>query len=138
MMNLFRLCPSHQLKLLYSMYSKGSLVINLFISIFIFSLILDIHSFTSSFSLFFTYPFSPASYTESSSEDETGTSPRDKVQRTSKGFTDFCVKNISQAPYGRKEIEMAEQGLTSTFWHKIIINNRFRLFIPETNSPYLI
>ena len=52
---------------------------------------------------------SASSYTESSSEDETGTSPRDKVQRTSKGFTDFCVKNISQAPYGRKEIEMAEQ-----------------------------
>ncbi|XP_053203334.1 adenosylhomocysteinase-like 1 isoform X2 [Panonychus citri] len=52
---------------------------------------------------------SASSYTESSSEDETGTSPRDKVQRTSKGFTDFCVKNITQAPYGRKEIEMAEQ-----------------------------
>lgn len=54
--------------------------------------------------------FSPASYTESSSEDEAGASPRDKLQKNSKGFSDFCVRNLSLAVHGRKEIEMAEQG----------------------------
>uniref|UniRef100_A0A3P8S8L5 S-adenosyl-L-homocysteine hydrolase NAD binding domain-containing protein n=1 Tax=Amphiprion percula TaxID=161767 RepID=A0A3P8S8L5_AMPPE len=42
-----------------------------------------------------------------SSEDET--SPREKDQKTSKGLTDFCIKNIKQAEFGRKEIEIAEQ-----------------------------
>uniref|UniRef100_A0AAQ5YQE1 S-adenosyl-L-homocysteine hydrolase NAD binding domain-containing protein n=1 Tax=Amphiprion ocellaris TaxID=80972 RepID=A0AAQ5YQE1_AMPOC len=42
-----------------------------------------------------------------SSEDET--SPRGKDQKTSKGLTDFCIKNIKQAEFGRKEIEIAEQ-----------------------------
>lgn len=37
-------------------------------------------------------------------------SPREKVQQATSGFGDFCVKNINQAPYGRKEIEIAEQG----------------------------
>ena len=36
--------------------------------------------------------------------------PREKVQKNSKGRTDFRVKNMKIAPYGRKEIEMAEQG----------------------------
>ncbi|MCI4380249.1 hypothetical protein PGIGA_G00237630 [Pangasianodon gigas] len=44
-----------------------------------------------------------------SSEDET--SPRDKEQKNSKGSKDFCVKDISQAPYGRREIEIAEQDM---------------------------
>lgn len=42
-----------------------------------------------------------------SSEDES--SPRDKHQKTAKGLSDFCIKNINQADFGRKEIEMAEQ-----------------------------
>lgn len=50
-----------------------------------------------------------ASYTDTSSDDE-GVSPREKVQKSSKGFTDFCVKNIGQAGFGRREIEIAEQG----------------------------
>lgn len=37
-------------------------------------------------------------------------SPREKVQQATNGFSDFCVKNINQATYGRKEIEIAEQG----------------------------
>ncbi|XP_026802267.3 adenosylhomocysteinase like 2a isoform X1 [Pangasianodon hypophthalmus] len=44
-----------------------------------------------------------------SSEDET--SPRDKEQKNSKGSKDFCVKDINQAPYGRREIEIAEQDM---------------------------
>ena len=47
----------------------------------------------------------------SSSEEEEDTSPRDKVVKNSKGQSDFCVKNIKIAPYGRKEIVMAEQGV---------------------------
>ncbi|OXB56062.1 hypothetical protein ASZ78_013144 [Callipepla squamata] len=43
----------------------------------------------------------------SSSDDET--SPRDKQQKNSKGSSDFCVKNIKQAEFGRREIEIAEQ-----------------------------
>jgi adenosylhomocysteinase len=37
-------------------------------------------------------------------------SPREKEQQTSKGMADFCVRNINQAAYGRKEIDIAEQG----------------------------
>uniref|UniRef100_A0A3B3ZL20 S-adenosyl-L-homocysteine hydrolase NAD binding domain-containing protein n=1 Tax=Periophthalmus magnuspinnatus TaxID=409849 RepID=A0A3B3ZL20_9GOBI len=42
-----------------------------------------------------------------SSDDET--SPRDKTQVNVKGSSDFCVKNIKQAEFGRREIEIAEQ-----------------------------
>ncbi len=38
-------------------------------------------------------------------------SPREKEQQTSKGMVDFCVRNINQAAYGRKEIDIAEQGM---------------------------
>ncbi|KAI3371429.1 hypothetical protein L3Q82_024030 [Scortum barcoo] len=41
-----------------------------------------------------------------SSEDEA--SPRDKLQKTSKGLSDFCIKNIKQAEFGRREIENAQ------------------------------
>lgn len=53
-----------------------------------------------------------ASYTDSSDDE---TSPRDKQQKNSKGSSDFCVKNIKQAEFGRREIEIAEQGKASTF-----------------------
>ncbi|XP_042864982.1 adenosylhomocysteinase-like 1 isoform X5 [Penaeus japonicus] len=55
-----------------------------------------------------TDSYSTSSYTGSSS-DEDEQSPREKTQKTSKGSTDFCVKNISQAAFGRREIEIAEQ-----------------------------
>ncbi|XP_057693098.1 S-adenosylhomocysteine hydrolase-like protein 1 isoform X2 [Corythoichthys intestinalis] len=48
------------------------------------------------------------SYTSAgSSEDET--SPRKKVHKTSKGASDFGIKNIKQADFGRREICIAEQ-----------------------------
>ncbi|KAG2459851.1 SAHH3 Adenosylhomocysteinase, partial [Polypterus senegalus] len=47
-----------------------------------------------------------ASYTDSSDDE---TSPRDKQQKNSKGSSDFCIKNIKQADFGRREIEIAEQ-----------------------------
>ncbi|XP_077299384.1 adenosylhomocysteinase-like 1 isoform X2 [Arctopsyche grandis] len=43
----------------------------------------------------------------SSSEDEV--SPREKQQKNSKDFSDFCVRNINQHAFGRREIEIAEQ-----------------------------
>lgn len=60
------------------------------------------------FSLRVPYPVvAAASYTDSSDDE---TSPRDKQQKNSKGSSDFCVKNIKQAEFGRREIEIAEQG----------------------------
>lgn len=56
--------------------------------------------------------FIAASYTDSSDDE---TSPRDKTQVNSKGSSDFCVKNIKQAEFGRREIEIAEQGKTQKF-----------------------
>ncbi|GFR71313.1 adenosylhomocysteinase [Elysia marginata] len=49
-----------------------------------------------------------SSYTGSSS-DEDDISPREKTQKNSKGFSDFCVKNIEHSAFGRREIEIAEQ-----------------------------
>ncbi|KAG7999814.1 Adenosylhomocysteinase 3 [Nibea albiflora] len=44
-----------------------------------------------------------------SDSSEDGPSPRDKLQKTSKGFSDFCIKNIQQAEFGRRAIEIAQQ-----------------------------
>lgn len=56
-----------------------------------------------------SYVFITASYTGSSSEDD-DVSPREKIQSNSKEFADFCVRNINQHSFGRREIEIAEQG----------------------------
>uniref|UniRef100_A0A3P9LJF5 Adenosylhomocysteinase n=1 Tax=Oryzias latipes TaxID=8090 RepID=A0A3P9LJF5_ORYLA len=48
-----------------------------------------------------------SSVSNESSEDEL--SPQNKEQKNSKGFSDFCIKNIKQADFGRKEIEIAQQ-----------------------------
>lgn len=56
-----------------------------------------------------TDSFSSASYT-GSSEDGDDVPPREKVQKNSKGSSDFCVRNIgAQHAFGRREIEIAEQ-----------------------------
>uniref|UniRef100_T1JNH6 S-adenosyl-L-homocysteine hydrolase NAD binding domain-containing protein n=1 Tax=Strigamia maritima TaxID=126957 RepID=T1JNH6_STRMM len=49
------------------------------------------------------------SYTASSSDEDDAISPKEKIQKNSKGFGDFSVKNIAQAAFGRREIEIAEQ-----------------------------
>ncbi|XP_039663415.1 S-adenosylhomocysteine hydrolase-like protein 1 isoform X2 [Perca fluviatilis] len=49
------------------------------------------------------------SYSSVCSESEDESSPRDKPQKTSKGLSDFCIKNIKQAEFGRREIEAAQQ-----------------------------
>lgn len=56
--------------------------------------------------------FAAASYTDSSDDE---TSPRDKAQANTHGSNDFCVKNIKQAEFGRREIEIAEQGVQHAF-----------------------
>lgn len=70
--------------------------------------------------------FPAASYTDSSDDE---TSPRDKAQVNTHGSSDFCVKNIKQAEFGRREIEIAEQGisdLTGT-----LIGTKIILFSPK-------
>merc|ERR1719322_1491514 len=52
--------------------------------------------------------FSSGSYSGSSSEED-DVSPRENTQKNSKGFGDFCVRRVTQASYGRREIEIAEQ-----------------------------
>lgn len=54
-----------------------------------------------------------ASYTDSSDDE---VSPREKQQTNSKGSSNFCVKNIKQAEFGRREIEIAEQGKEGSEW----------------------
>jgi adenosylhomocysteinase len=44
-----------------------------------------------------------------SSDEEEAVSPREKTQKNSAGFTNFCVRRIEQHSYGRREIEIAEQ-----------------------------
>lgn len=82
----------------------------------------SIYFIIGSFVFFFTrvtlcvLHFPAASYTDSSDDE---TSPRDKAQVNTHGSSDFCVKNIKQAEFGRREIEIAEQGisdLTGTLW----------------------
>ncbi|GFT31859.1 adenosylhomocysteinase-like 1, partial [Nephila pilipes] len=51
---------------------------------------------------------SDSSYCDTSSDEE-GKLPRDKIQVNSSGSSDFCVKNIKQHAFGRREIEIAEQ-----------------------------
>ncbi|XP_072306166.1 S-adenosylhomocysteine hydrolase-like protein 1 isoform X1 [Eucyclogobius newberryi] len=53
---------------------------------------------------------SAASYTDSSDDE---TTPREKPQTNSRGSNDFCVKNIKQAEFGRREIEIAEQDMSA-------------------------
>lgn len=55
-----------------------------------------------------TDSYSSASYTGSSSDGDEIT-PREKVQKNSHGSSDFCVRNINQHGFGRREIEIAEQ-----------------------------
>lgn len=57
-----------------------------------------------------TDSFSSGSYSGSSTEDDIP--PREKVQSNSKGFSDFCVRNINQHAFGRREIEIAEQEMS--------------------------
>nr|AGU16824.1 S-adenosyl- L-homocysteine hydrolase [Leptinotarsa decemlineata]AKO63328.1 S-adenosylhomocysteine hydrolase 2 [Leptinotarsa decemlineata] len=55
-----------------------------------------------------TDSYSSASCSGSSSDGD-DVSPREKVQKNSDGISDFCVRNINQHAFGRREIEIAEQ-----------------------------
>ncbi|XP_028815238.1 S-adenosylhomocysteine hydrolase-like protein 1 isoform X2 [Denticeps clupeoides] len=58
-----------------------------------------------------TESFSSAPSDSDSADDEV--SPREKMQKNSKGGSDFCIKNIKQAEFGRREIEIAEQEMVA-------------------------
>ncbi|XP_017769694.1 PREDICTED: adenosylhomocysteinase 2 isoform X2 [Nicrophorus vespilloides] len=49
------------------------------------------------------------SYSSRSSSEDDDISPREKIQKNSGGSNDFCVRNINQHAFGRREIEIAEQ-----------------------------
>lgn len=53
--------------------------------------------------------YSFGSYAGSSCDGDDFTTPREKEQKNSHGSSDFCVRNISQHAFGRREIEIAEQ-----------------------------
>jgi len=53
---------------------------------------------------------SSGSYTGSSSEED-DVSPREVIQKNSAGSSDFCVRKIVQHNYGRREIEVVEDGV---------------------------
>lgn len=55
-----------------------------------------------------TDSYSSTSCTGSSSDGD-DVSPREKIQTNSSGNSDFCVRNINQQAFGRREIEIAEQ-----------------------------
>ena len=46
--------------------------------------------------------------TDDSSFDEDLPHPRERKQINSSGFTEFCVKNINNHEFGRRELELAE------------------------------
>lgn len=48
-------------------------------------------------------------YDEDDDSEWVGVSPRLRQQTNSKGFKDFCIRNIKLAKYGRREIEYAER-----------------------------
>ncbi|XP_072291134.1 S-adenosylhomocysteine hydrolase-like protein 1 isoform X1 [Eucyclogobius newberryi] len=51
----------------------------------------------------------PYNETRSVNSDNNDDSPRNIVQTTSRGLTDFCIKNIKHVESGRREIRLAEQ-----------------------------
>jgi len=51
--------------------------------------------------------YSSTSYTGSSDDDDQ--SPKEKSQKATNGFADFCVRSIEDATFGRREIDIAEQ-----------------------------
>jgi adenosylhomocysteinase len=51
-----------------------------------------------------------ASYSGSSDSDDEHC-PREREQRTSNNFTDFCIRNVRQHQYGRREITLAEKAM---------------------------
>ena len=54
-----------------------------------------------------------------SSEDDDRTSPvslRDRILANSKGFQDFRVKSLKAVSFGRKMINIAEQGGCGLLW----------------------
>ena len=60
-------------------------------------------------------------------------SPREKPQKNSKGSADFCVRRIEQAPYGRREIEIAEQEMPGI----MALRNKAKGWIHQSSLTHL-
>lgn len=76
---------------------------------------------------------SSGSYSGSSSDEET-VSPRERKQINSKGSADFCVRRIEQAPYGRREIEIAEQEMPGI----MALRNKAKADKPLTGAKIVV
>ena len=50
-----------------------------------------------------------SSFSDLDDDQDDSCSVRNRVQLNSSGFTDFCVRKIARAEFGRREIEIAEQ-----------------------------
>ena len=61
-------------------------------------------------------------------------SPREKPQKNSKGSSDFCVRRIEQAPYGRREIEIAEQEMPGI----MALRNKAKADKPLTGAKIVV
>ena len=48
--------------------------------------------------------------------------PKERAQVNSKGFTDFCVRNITLHKFGRREIQIAEEV-------RLLLNTKFQFSI---------
>lgn len=62
-------------------------------------------------------------------------SPKEVVLKNSAGQSDFRIKDIKIAPYGRKEIEMAEQGIETVIRNLLIIGKQ--VTDSPINAPHL-
>ncbi len=50
-----------------------------------------------------------SSFSDLDDDQDDSCTVRNRVQVNSQGFSDFCVRKISRAEFGRREIEIAEQ-----------------------------
>ena len=79
---------------------------------------------------------SSGSYTGSSSEDDDA-SPREKIQKNSSGFSDFCVRKIGQHSYGRREIEVRLMEMDGVVCGEVYDVVRCVVMCVETYISYL-
>ncbi len=73
---------------------------------------------------------SSGSYSGSSNEEDAA-SPREKIQKSASGFSNFCVRRIEQHSYGRREIEIAEQEMPGI----MALRKKARVSEAKSDSP---
>lgn len=69
---------------------------------------------------------------------EDSVSPRDRQQMNSKGNSDFCIKNIKLADFGRREIQLAEDGNVIFILVSCISSYRMRKNVMDDCVPVFV